>query len=68
MSRQSENKDRQEWRKKGPTCADCVAFRKLTHGYGEWKKETNIHCAIGEFTTGKSCWCKEYEKKEGIGG
>ncbi len=27
MSRQGENKDRQEWREKGPTCADCGGFR-----------------------------------------
>ncbi len=69
MSRQSEAKNRQEWRKKGPTCADCVGFRSefknIDSGYEIYTKEFNLHCAVGEFTTGKSSWCKEYELKEG---
>ena len=68
MSREKEAKERQEWRKKGPMCANCIGFRsdivkKLTYRYGEWNEETNLHCAIGEFKTGKSSWCKEYEWK-----
>ncbi len=70
MSKQEDAKKMQEWRKKGPTCADCVGFRsdivkQQALGYGEWIKETNLHCAIGEFSTGKFSWCKEYEWKEG---
>ncbi len=65
MSRQSENKIRQGWRKVGPMCANCSIFSsELISKNLAVPVETHFHCANGGFPTGKRSWCWEHAWKE----
>ncbi|MGU2444415.1 hypothetical protein ACTXHA_28780 [Burkholderia cenocepacia] len=73
MSKQSEAKASQNWRKAPDTCQRCVHFtmerRDFSETYGntvyEWSKDTNMRCAIGGFKTSKTNVCDRFEQKGG---
>ena len=71
MSKKSEAKERQGWRKKGPTCGNCQLFnwkdKTVDYGpaYGLYVLEINLRCKRGEFKTGKSSWCQCHLWREG---
>lgn len=56
-------KDDQGFRKDSPCCGNCKHYTSTfkTKTPGEWIKETNKRCTIGNFATGKSCWCVKHE-------
>lgn len=59
-------KDDQGFKKKGPSCGNCKHYSSIfkTKTSGEWIEETNKRCIIGQFATGKNCWCIKHEFKE----
>ncbi|MCA8026452.1 hypothetical protein [Burkholderia cepacia] len=67
MSKVSETKAAQGWRKHPNTCADCIHFtsQKVEETYGTWTwtKETFLRCSLGDFKTGKSNTCDRFEAK-----
>ena len=68
MSKQSENKEKQGFRKDAPCCSNCVNFtfeKKPLEWDPKYFKDTNLRCSIGGFAVGKSNWCKlhEFNKK-----
>lgn len=70
MSKQSEAKAKQGWRKKPDTCADCRHFSSDKHQIPDywipnrfWTKETNLRCSLGGFKTGKSNTCDRFVVK-----
>lgn len=69
MSRQSEAKSAQGWRKNYPCCANCESFTSSTEEvktkWGGYLKEKNKRCNLGNFATGKSNWCSEWKQKKG---
>lgn len=70
-SRQAQAKDDQGWRKDGPKCGNCCAFRStevstMSEFYGEIIKETNLRCNLGGFKVGKSNWCDQHTFEEDV--
>jgi hypothetical protein len=69
MSKQSEAKEKQGFKKDSPKCSNCVNFSLEIEKYKtewssqEYTKETNLRCKIGGFKTGKSNWCTLHEFK-----
>jgi len=64
MSKQSEAKETQGWKKKSPTCSQCIFFTSIEKrevssygGTGTFITDTNLRCKRGNFKTGKSSWC-----------
>ncbi|WP_141754976.1 hypothetical protein [Burkholderia plantarii] len=73
MSKQSEAKSLQGWRKKPDTCQGCLRFKfdVVEHIYlgKAYPEEKNMRCSLGNFKTGKSNTCgmflpKVWEVKE----
>ena len=71
MSKQSEAKEKQGFRKTGNMCSNCnnytsVRVRKEYTGYGGkqvWYEEREKRCLLGGFAVGKSNVCNHYEIK-----
>lgn len=71
MSKQSEAKASQNWRKVSDTCQRCMHFsmerRDFSETYGstvyEWSKDTNMRCTLGGFKTGKTNVCDRFEAR-----
>lgn len=69
MSKQSEAKTKQGWRKKPDTCAECRHFTldrvRVEQSWSQmyWMKETNLRCSLGGFKTGKSNTCDRFSAK-----
>ncbi|MDW9227044.1 hypothetical protein C7S15_1611 [Burkholderia cepacia] len=67
MSKQSEAKAKQGWRKKPNMCADCAHFtsQKTEEKYSTWTwtKESFLRCSLGDFKTGKSNTCDRFSAK-----
>jgi hypothetical protein len=61
MSKQSELKEKQGFRKDAPNCGNCIYFSSKVEtktSYGTtFKVETELRCNIGDFKIGKSNWC-----------
>lgn len=67
MSKQSEIKEKQGFRKDAPCCSNCInlAFDKKPIEWApEIMKEVNVRCIIGEFKVGRSNWCKLHKFKD----
>lgn len=71
MSKQSEAKEKQNYRSKPDTCGNCAHFTstretKLSPWDGtEWIEEKNLRCGLGGFKVGKSGTCDEHQRKAG---
>ncbi len=69
MSKQSEAKLSQGWKRQGPFCGNCQMFtsevEKRNYGCGEFDHEINLRCSHGGFKTGKSSWCSSHQWREG---
>ncbi|WP_176077464.1 hypothetical protein [Burkholderia dolosa] len=67
MSKVSEAKAAQGWRKKPDTCADCKHFtseREVERAWGiEFIRERNLRCSLGGFKTGKTNTCDRFSAK-----
>lgn len=70
MSKQSEAKAAQNWKRKPDTCAGCAHFtcdreeiRFSEFSSQTWTKEKNLRCSIGGFKTGKSSTCDRFEAR-----
>lgn len=67
MSKQSQAKETQGWRKTGPNCGNCQNFTSektpVVNRFGSFIKEHNLRCGLGEFKIGKSNWCDEHKFK-----
>ena len=63
MSKQSEAKEKQGFKKDSPKCSNCVNFSSEKENYTtqwsstEYTREFNLRCKIGDFKVGKSNWC-----------
>lgn len=71
MSKQSEAKASQNWKKKPDTCAECAHFKcdREEIRYSEfssqvWIREKNLRCTLGGFKTGKSNACDRFKAKD----
>jgi hypothetical protein len=70
MSKQSEAKEKQGFRKYSPCCKNCDFFTfkrenvKSKYGNYEFTKESDLRCAIGNFKVGKSNYCNNHKFKE----
>lgn len=64
MSKVAKAKQDQGWRKSGPMCGSCVSFsskiQMITNRYGTYKEEKEKRCILGNFSTGKTCWCSKH--------
>jgi hypothetical protein len=71
MSKVSEAKAAQGWRKKPDTCADCRHFTldqvekryDAWNGPHVWTVEKNLRCSLGGFKTGKTNTCDRFSAK-----
>lgn len=70
MSKQSDNKEKQGFRKNSPCCGNCKNYTseiiERTSKYSPhytYQKEGNMRCSLGEFAVGKSNWCTLHEFK-----
>lgn len=67
MSKQSEAKENQGYRKDAPMCKNCSLFTSKTEEVkSKWssqtfQKESEFRCAIGGFKTMKMSWCIFHE-------
>jgi hypothetical protein len=71
MSKQSEARAAQNWRKEPDTCARCAHFRFDVETYPDywdknktWTRDKNLRCGIGGFKTGKSNLCDRFEHRQ----
>jgi hypothetical protein len=70
MSKQSDAKDSQGFRKKPqwPTCGNCKEFtfdEVRKESYGDiWHVETSLRCKIGGFKVGKTDTCNMHKPAE----
>ncbi|HIE4430019.1 TPA: hypothetical protein ACXM9H_000990 [Burkholderia multivorans] len=68
MSKVSEAKAAQGWRKKPHTCAGCRHFaldrveELVEWSNTSWIREKNLRCSLGGFKTGKSNICDRFEQ------
>ncbi|HDR9834674.1 TPA: hypothetical protein QDC51_001438 [Burkholderia multivorans] len=70
MSKVSEAKAAQGWRKKPNTCEGCAHFTmdrveeqyKAWDGVKTWIREKNLRCSLGGFKTSKTNICDQFEK------
>ena len=66
MSKQSDAKDRQGFRKSPDTCSNCYHFtstmteEKRKYGYGNVTVESNLRCSIGGFKVNKMSVCNKH--------
>lgn len=64
MSKQSEAKEKQGFKKDSPKCANCIHFKSEKQiektAYGDYEKESSMRCSLGEFKVGKSNWCENH--------
>ncbi|WP_101048887.1 hypothetical protein [Macromonas nakdongensis] len=65
MSKQSEAKAEQNYRKTADTCANCAHFestiKTIKSGwYGTWHEETGKRCTLGGFAVGKTATCDRH--------
>lgn len=71
MSKQSDAKINQGFRKSPDTCSNCAHFtltkteEKRKYGYGNITVENNLRCSIGEFKVNKTNTC-DYHLLKGI--
>lgn len=69
MSKQSEAKQAQGYKKNPDTCSNCAHFQSEivnhTEYYGDWIKEKNKRCSVGGFAVGKNSTCNIHAPKEG---
>lgn len=74
MSKQSEAKLAQGYRKKPDTCSNCkhLLFRVTQKTYEQWdgtvltwNEQKNIRCAVGNFAVNKTSTCRIHVLKEG---
>lgn len=71
MSKQSEAKAAQNWKRKPDTCASCAHFMcdviekhyEAFNGPQTWTEERNLRCGLGGFKTGKSSTCDRFEAR-----
>jgi hypothetical protein len=67
MSKQSEAKEKQGFRKDAPCCQNCKHFvSKIERIKSRWSskmfdKESELRCGIGNFKTFKRSWCNQHE-------
>lgn len=68
MSKQSEAKLAQGYRKKPDTCATCIHYEseitKHTEYYGDWTEEKKKRCSVGGFAVNKTSTCRIHALKE----
>ncbi|MBB5509582.1 hypothetical protein [Paraburkholderia atlantica] len=71
MSKQSEAKETQGWRKLPDTCSTCIHFsferieeKSKWGGSAIYITEKNLRCTLGGFKTGKSNVCDYHKLKE----
>lgn len=71
MSKQSESKEKQGFRKDSPCCKNCDFFtfkteKRLMSYFGneQYTKISNFRCSIGNFKVGKSNYCNNHKFKE----
>ncbi|MGX5885214.1 hypothetical protein [Burkholderia gladioli] len=70
MSKQSEAKEAQGWRKKAAVCAHCLHFKfdrvetPSQWGCAVYVQEKNLRCSLGGFKTGKSNTCDYFTAKD----
>jgi hypothetical protein len=69
VSKVSEAKESQNWRKKPDTCADCRQFKldrieeRVEWAPNKvWIREKNLRCGLGGFKTGKTNTCDRFER------
>jgi hypothetical protein len=64
MSKQSEAKEKQGFQKECPKCSNCKFFKSEKFieetRWGNYEREQNIRCSLGEFKVGKSNWCNQH--------
>lgn len=69
MNKQSEQKEKQGFRKGCPCCGNCVNFTSEIveeKGYYEgqvWHREKGLRCTLGEFSVKKQNWCRQHQFK-----
>ena len=68
MSKQSEAKEKQGFKRDCTKCSNCKSFTSdiettKTPWGTEFNTEKNLRCSIGNFKVGKSNWCKSHEFK-----
>lgn len=69
MSKVSEAKAAQGWRKKPDTCVECSYFtvdceeRRIHPQARPYVIERNLRCSLGGFKTGKTSICDRFEQK-----
>lgn len=67
MSKQSEAKEKQGYRKDAPCCQNCSLFSmKSEQVKGKWSsqtftKESEYRCTIGNFKVLKRSWCTNHK-------
>lgn len=72
MSKQSEAKALQGWRKTPDTCNRCSHFKsdiikknyEAFGGMQTWTEEKNLRCTLGGFKTGKTNTCDRFESRK----
>lgn len=73
MSKQSEAKEKQGFKKDCPKCANCINFSLEKENYTtqwsnqEYTREFNLRCKIGDFKVGKSNWCSSHIFNDKVG-
>lgn len=71
MSKQSEAKTAQNWRKEPNTCSRCAHFKmdvveQRYEGFSGtqiWSVDKNLRCSLGGFKTAKTAVCDRFEPK-----
>lgn len=69
MIKQSEQKEKQGFRKGCPCCENCAYFisetiREKSFMGHFYNKEINLRCTLGGFDIKKRSWCREHQFKE----
>jgi hypothetical protein len=54
-------KEKQGFKKECPKCSNCIFFKSEKfieeNKWGNYNREQNIKCSLGDFKVGKSNWC-----------
>lgn len=70
MSKQSEQKEKQGFRKGCPCCENCANFtceivKEIGYYSSQiWTREKKLRCTLGGFSVKKRSWCREHRFKE----